>query len=273
MSCDKFKMKQWKYNCLKMHESAVVIYKYLNNHVLNPDEINEKLTAYITANDSVDKNSLMDMDYYKYLSIFYWFKYLKENDNEKYSPSNFEENVDKFNLLYQENLKMYQSIDAKNGIKLTYERLTKHNINMYHAVEKDGSVSGIDEHNELFSDIYDLIDCINGTIYITDILNDVGYIYNDVYIFIPKCENPLTLKEFKTIENNPVKKLKNYTPDKCPVLKDVLDDYYRKIFLNCYNLSICYRMRYYFKRLADDFEIFINEELIKIAKTNYLNSK
>lgn len=261
MSCDKFKMKQWKYNCFEMHECAIIIYKFLDNYLLNVNEIVKKVG---------DDNKYSSQDYYKYLILFYWFEILKDNFDEKYDLSNFKENVNKFNFLYLDNLEMYQSIDAKDDIKLINERLTKHNINMYKTDKKSDDMNGVEKQMELFSDIKNLIYCINKIIYGIDILNDVGYMYDDLYMFLPECKKPIDLKEFTIVEDKIVKKLEKYGV--LPTVKATIYDYYQDIFENDH-LRNCHNIRQYFKKLADDFNIFINDELMKIIKINYLNSK
>lgn len=261
MSCNKFKIKQWKDNCFEMHECAIIIYKFLDNYLLNIDEIVKKVG---------DNDKYSSRDYYRYLLLFYWFEVLKENLNEKNILSDFKENVNKFNFLYRENLEMYQVIDAKDNIKLINERLTKHNINMYKTDIKSGDVSGVVKQTELFSDIKNLIDCINKTIYDIDILNDVGYMYDDIYMFLPECKKPIALKEFTIVEDKIVKKLKKIGD--APTVKDTIFDCYKKIFYYDDFLKYC-NIKQYFKKLADDFNIFINDELMKIIKINYLNSK
>ena len=264
-----FDFESWKDNCFQLHECAGVICKFLDIYLLSMDKIHIELGI---------SNEYPSLDYYMYLHLYHWLEKLRENHNEGDNLSDFEENIDKFNLIYQKNLKMYQSIDAENKVKLTYERLTKHNINMYQTDKDDYGVSGVEKHTELFSKIDNLIDIINKTIYITDILDDVGYMYNDAYMFIPGCEKPLTIEEFETVENKPVKKLKNHTTDIEPTVKSTIVDYYNVIFdynniFKFYHRRECREIRRYFKTLTNDFEIFINEELIKMAKTNYLSSK
>lgn len=273
--CDnKFNMKQWKNNCFEMYECADFIYKFIKHYI-------NKVNAMFINMNKLSNEEYPLGDYYKYLTVFYWHKYVIKNIDKEYGFKNFEEKYDKFINLYNENADMYKSMDTESKINLSfYEDLTKNTIHMYYGVDEESDYyiiqnghDGYEEYKKLFFKLNELINSINKINHNINIINNDNSIINDtrfmpmeMYIFSPNRLSPVPLRIFTDIKYVTIEKLKNYADENAypPTVTDIIT----RSFIEISNFIIYYEIKDYFKKLSDDFNSFINKELIKNVKYN-----
>ncbi len=233
----------WKKNCFEMYEKGTGIYRFLNNYIFDIEEIFRKIGEY-------DDKKYRSEDYYNYLIIFYWYKSLKEKFEHKHGFDNFFYNLSDFNALYYDNLDAYNSISLEHKRGLEHDELTSKFTYMFYDYKTN-------EENKFKGILAKIIDF---RVIIKEIIDDL-----DETIFKLNKEEPLSFDQFTLEKNNPIEI--NFTPSgliKNTSLLKMIKDAYAHVD----DFKLRFELLDYFRNLTNEFDIFINEELVRIVKNN-----